>query len=214
MLTKVGPNASDNGSTQTGFGSLLPNADGSVPHLVYKTPLTERIHAYGTHFSLIYSCIIHLGLLQLLTYNRCLRELPTQSSAEVKGRVELYFYSSLCAFVGGYRVNLNVRELPTKTLYAFWISPRLLYFPYQLKALSRHPNGQDAPHLLRDPNCHLAFAGRWSGQGEPISPHFRNTKFNINLPCLSVPRFCWWISGHSHLSFLASYMSCPSVPFT
>jgi hypothetical protein len=47
------------------------------------------------------------------------RELPTQSSAEVKVRVELYFYSPLCAFMEGYRANLNVRELPTKTLYPF-----------------------------------------------------------------------------------------------
>jgi hypothetical protein len=144
----------------------------------------------------------------------CLRELPTPSSAEVKVRVELYFYSPFYAFMEGYRANLNVRELPTKTLYAFWISPRLLYFLSQLKAWGRHPTGQDAPHLLRDPNCYLGFAGRWSGQGEPILHNSRNIKFNINLPSLPVLRFCWWISGSIYLSFVESYMSCPSAPFT
>jgi len=197
-----------------GFDSFLPNAGGRIRHLVYKTPLTERIHAYGSHFSMIYICIIHPGLIQLLSYSRCLKELPTPSSAEVKGRVEPYFYSQVSAFVEGYRANVKVTKLPIKTLYAFWISPRLLYFPSQLKAWSRHPIGQDAPHLLRDPNCHLALVGRWSGQVEPILLHFRNIKFNINLPSLPVPRFCWWISGPVHLSFLASYMSYPSALLT
>jgi hypothetical protein len=119
VLTKAGPNASDKGSTQTGFGSLLANADGSVRHLVYKTPLTERIHAFGIYFSMIQFYVTHPGLFQLLTYRRCLRELPTPSSAEVKGRLELYFYSPLCAFVEGYTADFNARELPTKTLYAF-----------------------------------------------------------------------------------------------
>jgi len=118
VLTKTGPNTSENGSIQMGFGSRLPNADGRIRHLVYKIPLTERIHACGIHFSLIHFCI-HPGLIQLLTYSRCLKELPTPSSAEVKGRVELYFYSPLCAFMEDYRVNSNVRELPTKTSYAF-----------------------------------------------------------------------------------------------
>ena len=68
---------------------------------------------------MIHVYIIHPGLILLLTRSRCLRELPTPSSVEVKGRVELYFYSPLCAFVEGYGANLNVRELPTKILYAF-----------------------------------------------------------------------------------------------
>jgi len=72
--------------------SFLPNAEGNIRHLVHKTPLTERIHAFGTHLSMIHFNIIHPGLILLLTYGPCVREMITLSSAEIKRRVELYFY--------------------------------------------------------------------------------------------------------------------------